>query len=100
MAFYQVLFTRFLTSKPPATLVRKFKANDKITKRDLIGAESVEKERQIAKTIEAKKAEKKRVAAVKAVKKKRIVAEKTIIVTAKIAENKRVKKAQEIVKID
>jgi sucrose-6-phosphate hydrolase SacC (GH32 family) len=110
MAFDQILPTRLFAFKSPVTLVRKFKANDKITKRGLTGAESAEKERQIAEAIEtkkkkndaatAKKTEKKRVAAVKAVKKKRIVAEKVIIVAAKIAKNKRVKKAQKVVKID
>jgi hypothetical protein len=102
MVFDQILPTRFSIFKPPVALVRKFKANDKITKRGLTGAESVEKERQIAEVIEAKKkkndaatakkAKKKRVAAVKTVKKKRIAAEKTIIATAKIAEDERVKK--------
>jgi hypothetical protein len=103
MAFDQVLPTRLFTLKPPAALVRKFKANDKITKRGLTGAESAEKERQIAEAIKAKKkkddaatakkAEKERVAAVKAAEKKRIAAEKAIIAAAKIAEDKRVKKA-------
>jgi hypothetical protein len=104
------LLTRLFIFKPPAALVRKFKANDKITKRGLTGAESAEKERQIAKIIKikkkkndaatAKKAEKKRVATVKAAEKKRIAAEKAIIAAAKITEDKRIKKAQEIVKID
>jgi hypothetical protein len=108
--FDQALLTRLPTPKPPAALVRKFKANDKITKRGLTGAESVEKERQIVKAIKAKKkkddaatakkTEKERVAAVKAAEKKIIAAEKTIIAAektiiaaAKIAKDKRVKKA-------
>jgi hypothetical protein len=103
MAFDQVLLTRLFIFKPSAALVRKFKANDKITKRGLINAESAEKERQIAKIIKAKKkkdnavtakkAEKKRVAAVKAAKKKRIATEKAIIAAAKIIKDKRIKKA-------
>jgi hypothetical protein len=110
MAFDQALPKRLPAPKPPAALVRKFKANDKTTKRGLTGAESAEKERQIAEAIEAKKkkddaatakkAEKERVAAVKAAEKKRIAAEKAIIAAAKIAEDERVKKAQEVVRID
>jgi hypothetical protein len=110
MAFDQALLTRLPAPKSPAALVRKFKANDKTTKRGLTGAESAEKERQIVEAIEAKKkkddaatakkAEKERVAAVKAAEKKIIAAEKAIIAAAKIAEDERVKKAQEIVRID
>jgi hypothetical protein len=55
MAFDQALPTRLLIFKPPATLVRKFKAHNKTTKRDFIDAESAEKERQIAEIIKAKK---------------------------------------------
>jgi hypothetical protein len=104
------LLTRLLISKPPAALVRKFKAHDKITKRGLIGAESAKKERQIAEVIEAKKkkddaatakkAEKERVAAVKVALATEKAAEKVAIAITKIAEDKKVKKAQKIVRID
>jgi hypothetical protein len=55
--FDNVLFTRFFISKSSAALVRKFKAKDKLIKRGLTGAESAEKERQIAKAIKTKKKE-------------------------------------------
>jgi hypothetical protein len=95
--------------KPPAELVRKFKTKDKSTKRGLTGAESAEKERQIAEAIEAKKRkkeeaaakklEKEKVATEKAAEKKRIVTEKAIIAAAKVVEKEKVKKAQEMARI-
>jgi hypothetical protein len=110
IAFDQILPTRLPAPKPPAALVRKFKAHDKTTKRGLTGAESAEKERQIAEAIEAKKkkddaatakkAEKERVTAVKAALATEKAAEKAAVATAKTAEDKRVKKAQEIARID
>jgi hypothetical protein len=93
------LLTRLLISKPPAALVRKFKAHDKITKRGLTGAKSAEKERQIAKTIKTKK-KKDDAATIKKTEKATIVAKKAIVAAAKIAENVRVKKAQKAAKID
>jgi hypothetical protein len=99
IAFNQTLPTRLSTFKPPATLVRKFKAHNKTTKRGLTGAESVEKERQIAEAIEAKK-KKDDAAMIKKVEKATIAAEKVIIAAAKIAKNIRVKKAQEAARID
>jgi hypothetical protein len=61
-------------------------------KRGLTGAESAEKERQIAETIKAKK-KKDDAATVKKAEKNRIAIEKITVAAAKIVENVRVKKA-------
>jgi hypothetical protein len=92
MAFDRTLLTRFPAPKSPAALVRKFKTKNKLIKRGLTGAESAEKERQIAKAIEAKK-KKDETAAAKKLKKERIATEKAIIAAAKVIKKEKVKKA-------
>src|SRR5258708_727637 len=61
---------RLPVPKSPAALVRKFKTKDKSIKRGLTGAESAEKERQLAEAIEAKKRKDEEAAAKKLEKEK------------------------------
>ncbi len=58
--FNNDLSTRLSNFKPPSSFVHRFKDYDKTTKRDIIGAETTEKQRQKNETAETEKKYKKR----------------------------------------
>ncbi len=68
--FNNDLPTRLPDFKPPSSFVRRFKNHDKTTKRDMIGAEAAEKQRQKDETAKTKRKQKKKTATKKADKKR------------------------------
>ncbi len=93
--FNNDLPTRLPDFKSPSSFVRRFKDHDKTTKRDIIGAEAAEKQRQKDKTAETKKKQEEKTTT-KKIDKKRLAVEKTAAAVEKTAKKK--KKARETLK--
>ncbi len=86
--FNNGLFTRLFNFKSPSSFVRRFKDYDKTTKRDIIGAEIAEKQRQKNKITETKRKHEKKITT-KKIDKKRLAVEKTAATVEKIIKKKK-----------